>query len=305
MIATRRILLAFTAFALLPGALFSAESTTDQTRILILVGPSNHPPGTHEVAAGGSLMKHCLENTKNLPGIKVDLFHEWPQDDAILDAASTVVFIGDTFPLQDLPDTEANLAKLGSMMARGCGIVCIHYATGLKADDVAADGEHPLLHWLGGYFAAKCEHHQSVAKIYPEATIEPAAPQHPIWRGCQAFTLHDEPYINNYFGQDGNRMASHVTALATSMLPPEAPRKETVSWCVDRPDTGRGFGIVMPHFYRNWKNEDLRRYILNGIAWTAKRNIPKRGVQTSPPNLTAFEPLSIEPQARKPKQSAK
>lgn len=28
--------------------------------VLILVGPSTHPPGTHEVAAGGRLVAHCL-----------------------------------------------------------------------------------------------------------------------------------------------------------------------------------------------------------------------------------------------------
>ena len=42
-------------------------------RVLIVVGPSNHAPGSHEVAAGGRLMKHCLENMANLPGVKADV----------------------------------------------------------------------------------------------------------------------------------------------------------------------------------------------------------------------------------------
>lgn len=41
-------------------------------------------------------------------------------------------------------------------MNRGCGIVYIHYATGLGAGDVKDDGEH----------------HQPVARIF-EATINP------------------------------------------------------------------------------------------------------------------------------------
>src|ERR1041384_2418785 len=155
-------------FLLLPSSfaichpLFAAAPA----RILIVVGPTDHPPGSHEVAAGGRLMKHCLEHMANVPDVKVDLFNEWPRDNAILDAASTVVFIGDTFPPQRLPDSAATLATLGTMMARGCGIVCVHYATGLRAEDVAPDGEHPLLHWMGGYFATRCVHHQSIAKIY-------------------------------------------------------------------------------------------------------------------------------------------
>ena len=182
-------------------------------------------------------------------------------------------------------DSEATLRKLGVMMARGCGIVCVHYATGLRAEDVAPDGEHPLLHWMGGYFATSCKHHQSVARVFPEATITPAAKEHPVNRGWKEFTLNDEPYINNYFGKDGNKLATNVTALATAMLPPEAPKREVVSWCVERADGGRGFAIVMPHFYRNWRLEDLRRCILNGIVWTAKREVPEAGVQTTPPDL--------------------
>lgn len=275
--------------------------TAAETRVLIIVGPSNHPPGTHEVAAGGRLMKHCLENADNLSDVRVDLLHEWPTDEKVLDAASTAVFTGDTFPPNRLPNSKAILAKLSQMMERGCGIVCIHYATGLRAEDVAKDGEHPLLHWMGGYFATRCAHHQSIAKIYPAAEITPAAPKHPIWHGCNSFRLHDEPYINNYFGKDKNKAAANVTLLATSMLPPENPKPETVAWCVDRPDGGRGFGIVMPHFYRSWKIEDLRRFILNGIAWSAKLEVPAKGVNTTLPALVTFEPESVDPQPRKRK----
>ena len=273
-----------------------AETETD---ILIVVGPSNHPPGSHEVAAGGRLMQHCLNHATNPPGLKAQIVYEWPRDEALPDAADTVVFIGDTFPPGRFPGSDAILAKLGSMMNRGCGIVCVHYATGLRAEDVARDGEHPLLHWMGGYFATRCPHHQSIARIYPAAEIVPAAPQHPVSRGWNRFTLHDEPYINNYFGSDGNKLAANVTALATSMLPPEDPKRETVSWCVQRDDGGRGFGIVMPHFYRSWKINDLRTFILNGIVWTAKREVPENGVQAQLPDLSQFKPESVEPRPRR------
>lgn len=266
--------------------------------LLIIVGPSNHPPGSHEVAAGGRLLKNCLENAANVPGIKASVFYEWPKDETVLDAASTVVFIGDTFPPARFPDSDVIMEKLGTMMDRGCGIVCLHYATGLRAEDVADDGEHPLLGWMGGYFATGTKHHRSVARIFERATIAFAAPEHPVSRGCREFTLNDEPYINNYFGPDGNRMASNVTALAVSMLPPESPKREVVAWCAERKDGGRGFGIVMPHFFRNWQIDDLRRFILNGIVWTSKLEVPKIGVQTASPALATFKPASVEPKSR-------
>ena len=273
-------------------------------RVVIVVGPSTHPPGTHEVAAGARLIEHCLENMTNVPGVTADVLYQWPADPAVLDGVATVVFIGDIFPPMRMPDPPAILAQLDTMMQRGCGIVCIHYATGLRAEDVGENGEHPLLGWMGGYFATRCKHHQSVARIFDQATITPAAPDHPVSRGWSEFTFSDEPYIKNYFGPDGNKLADGVTALATSMLPPESPQSEIVAWGVQRADGGRGMGVVMPHYYRNWKLEDLRRLILNGIVWTAQLEVPATGVQTVSPDLAVFEPDGVDPlppRAKKPK----
>lgn len=280
------------AFLLLLVA--SIACATEPTRVLIIVGPSTHPPGSHEVQAGGRLMAHAVQNLANVLGLRADVSYEWPSDE-LREAASTVVFIGDTFPPNRMRNVERNLQELGEMMDRGCGIVCVHYATGLLGDYVEPDGDHPLLRWLGGYFANKTNpHHKGIARVYEQATIEPAASGHPISRGWKTFTLKDEPYINNYFGKNGNRMAPNVVALATSMLPPESPKSETVAWGVERADGGRGFGIVMPHFYKNWANDDLRRFILNGIVWTAQREIPPGGVESPQPDLESFDPESIE-----------
>lgn len=276
-----------------------------ESRVLIIVGPSTHPPGSHEVAAGGHLIQHCIENMSNLPGVTADVVEGWP-DKALRDAASTVVFSGDFFPPNRLPNKAQNLADLEVMMQRGCGIVCVHYANGVHGDDVTPEGDHPLLRWTGGYFANRtCKHHESFAKIFPAATITPADPQHVIVRGVKEFTLNDEPYYNNYFGR-GNRMAANVTPLATSLLPPDNPKPETVAWCIERPDGGRGFGIVMPHFYKNWRVEDLRRFILNGIVWSAKLEVPAKGIQTTLPDLATFAPAAVQFTPSSPKsQKAK
>ncbi|HEX4132426.1 MAG TPA: ThuA domain-containing protein [Pirellulales bacterium] len=278
----------------------AAEPATPTGPVLIVVGPSTHPPGTHEVAAGARLMKHCVEHAENLPGMRAEVSEGWPTDDRLLDDAATIVFTGDIFPPARLPNKDATMARLGRMMDRGCGIVCVHYATGLGANDVPEDGQHPLLDWMGGYFATHCKHHQSVAKVF-DATISPAEGDHPVLRGWKTFSLRDEPYYNNYFGSGG--MKPGVVALATSMLPPDAPKREVVAWSVTRSDGGRGMGIVMPHFFKSWRNDDLRRSIMNGIVWTAGREVPNEGVQTTLPDLTAFEPGSIEPQPRPAKRN--
>ena len=290
------------ASALLLATLLIPAYLQAQTRVLVIVGPSTHAPGTHEVAAGGRLLQWALENMSNVRGVKADVSYGWPKDAGVLEEARSIVFIGDTFPPQRMPDVDANVAKLTQLVNKGVGLACVHYATGLRAEDVQPDGSHPLLKWLGGYFATKTPHHQSVAKVFQGVSITPAAPKHPVSRGWRDFTLDDEPYYNNYFGPDGNRAASNVTVFATAMLPPEAPKREPVAWGAQRSDGGRGFAIVMPHFYKNWANEDLRRFILNGIVWTAKLDVPAGGVPTAAPDLAKFAPESVEfnPRVRQP-----
>jgi type 1 glutamine amidotransferase len=291
--------------AILTGAVVAAGLTTlparaaedPKRRILILVGPTSHPPGTHEVAAGGRLMKFALEKAENVKGLTAEVITDWPADAKTLADVKCVTFIGDMFPPAVMKDGERVMTDLTAMTAKGCGIVCVHYATGLEAKHVKEDGDHPLLYWTGGYFATRCNHHKSVAKVFQAATIEPGKGEHPVLRGWNKFTVHDEPYINNWFGKDGP--AKNVTVLATSMLPPEKPTAETVAWAADRKDGGRGVGVVMPHFYRNWKQDDMRTLILNGIVWAAGAEVPKEGVKVTLPDLAEFKPAAVEPVKKK------
>ena len=93
-----------------------------------------------------------------------------------------------------------------------------------------------------------------------------------------------------------------MKSLVYAMLPADNPKKETVAWGVERPDGGRGVGIVVPHYYRNWRIDDLRTLILNCIAWSAKREIPQEGVKSPLPDLAMFEPDSVEPRPRRKKE---
>ncbi|MEC9095701.1 MAG: ThuA domain-containing protein, partial [Planctomycetota bacterium] len=224
-----------------------------------------------------------------------EVVEAWPSQQQ-QDKADTVVFMGDKFTANPFPEAARNLADLHKMMTRGCGIVCIHYATGLKKEDVSPSGEHPLLGWMGGYFANPGSvHHVSYARIFDQAKITPGEKEHPVLRGWKEFVIRDEPYGNNYFGTNKNKPAPNVTILATSLQPPEAPKRETVAWCVQRADQGRGFGVVMPHFYKNWANDDLRTFVLNGIVWTTRAPVPEDGVRSLTPDLKSFEPKSVEP----------
>ena len=87
---TRRAALAGGAAVLASVAGTSAYAADAATRVLIVVGPSKHPPGTHEVEAGGRVLKHCLEATEKL---KAEIVTEWPAEgekaDVLLSQAIT------------------------------------------------------------------------------------------------------------------------------------------------------------------------------------------------------------------------
>jgi type 1 glutamine amidotransferase len=240
-----------------------------------------------------------VENAEGTPAVRAEVIDAWPADTAARPAPATIVFTGDIFPPERMEQPDRIKADLAKMMERGCGIVCIHYATGLRAEHVTAEGNHPLLGWAGGYFATGCPHHRSVARVCT-ATVVPCEGDHPVLRGWEEFTFHDEPYWNNYFGKEGP--AKNVTPLACAMLPADAPKGEIVAWAVQRRDGGRGVGIVLPHFFRNWKVDPLRTLVLNAIFWTAKLDLPAEGVRAALPELEQFEPQAVEPRRRKPRK---
>ena len=117
----------------------AAAEETPKTKIVFVAGPCDHPPGTHEAAAGARLVKHCVENAERLPPVAAEIFYLWPEDTSVLDDAATIVFIGDVFPPERFEQPDKVKADLAVLMDRGCGIVCIHYATGLRAQHVTED----------------------------------------------------------------------------------------------------------------------------------------------------------------------
>ncbi len=294
------LLAVVTAWSVLSQGAFAQDSPA--AKILIVVGPCQHPPGTHEAAAGARLIEHCLKNAENIGPVETELLEQWPDKEDVLKDAATIVFIGDIFPPERMDNSDKIKAQLAGAMDRGCGMVCLHYATGLRGEHVAQDGDHPLLRWIGGYFATGgCTHHRSVARVCPATLVpEEESKDHPVLRGWKSFAFDDEPYWNNYFGPNG--MAQNVRSLVYSMLPADNPKKETIAWAVQRADGGRGVGIVVPHYYRNWRIDDLRTLVLNSIAWSAKLDVPQEGVKSPLAELAVFKPDAVEPQPRRKKQ---
>ena len=89
-----------------------------------------------------------------------------------------------------------------------------------------------------------------------------------------------------------------MTILATRCCRPKSQEKP-VAWAVEsrrrRPRRRHRDAALLPQL----ATDDLRTLILNAIVWTAKRDVPKDGVQVNLPDLTTFKPASVEPVQRK------
>ena len=56
-------------------------------------------------------------------------------------------------------------------------------------------------------------------------------------------------------------------------------KDQTTAWVLEREGQsgGRSFGTTLGHFHENFEIEAFRRFIVNGILWTAHVEVPAAG----------------------------
>ena len=101
--------------------------------------------------------------------------------------------------------------------------------------------------------------------------------------GVKPWSFRDEVF-SRYFLFDNPKRTELMEGTPTNANN-GAPRP--VSWVYERPDGGRSFVWGGSDFHDNMHSvEDYRRYLLNGIIWTAKIDVPAEGVAApAPPEL--------------------
>ncbi len=279
---TRLLSLLLLAAACLPVPL-RAATPDGKKSIVMIAGKPSHGPGEHEHNAGIQLLAKCLrEGAGSAVEVKTHLSAEWPSAEELA-SADTIVIYSDGGGGHPAISGE-HLESLAPQMKRGCGFVCLHYAVEIPAEK----GGPEFKEWLGGYF-------ESNWSVNPHWQADfTALPKHPISNGVKPFSTNDEWYFHMRFKDS---MAG-ITPILTA-VPPEstmsrkdgphegnptvreevaAKKPQHVSWAVERPDGGRGFGFSGGHFHKGWGNEDQRKLVLNAILWTAKGEVPASGV---------------------------
>ena len=274
----------FVAISLACLFIAGISSAADSKKIMFIAGSPSHGPGEHEHRAGCLLLKGCLDKVQGVTSIVYS--NGWPDNpsEAFAEAATVVVYSdgGTGHPLLQ----GEHLKTIGELMNKGVGLVCIHYAV----EPTKEKGEQEFLEWIGGAFEPNWSVNPTWNADYKQL------PSHPITRGIQPFTIHDEWYFHIRFRENRKGVTPILTAIApeSTMNRKDGPHEgnpavresvkngepQHMAWAIERADGGRGFGWTGAHFHKNWGNDNFRKLVLNAILWTAKVEVPAEGVQS-------------------------
>jgi type 1 glutamine amidotransferase len=271
----------FTSLLCLATAAWALNATAADKKIVLLAGGASHGSGDHEHLAGCLLFKQCLDQ---VPGVTSAVYSNgWPSEVSAFEGADAVVIYSDGDAGH--PFLRGNrLQVIDALAQKGVGIGCIHFAVEVPKEKAGTE----FLSWIGGYF----ETYHSVNPFW-EADFK-TLPEHPVTRGVKPFKQRDEWYYHMRFQPEMKGVSPILSAV-----PPESTRgkpgantpragnpdiqkhagePEHVMWVYDRPEGGRGFGFTGGHSHQFWGNENFRKVVLNAILWSAKTEVPEKGV---------------------------
>jgi type 1 glutamine amidotransferase len=248
-----KTLLVTLALCLLPCA--AAWGADEKTKILLIGKDRDHPPATHEYMADCELLARCLRQT---PGVEALVSNGWPTDPAVLKDVKAIVL--HTQKGGNVLFAGPQRREVEELLKNGVGLTAIHWSTGADAGEV---GEN-WLRTLGGWF------NPDFSKLAVQtAKLHQVDPHQAVCRGWKDFDLRDEYYIQL-------RFEPAVKPVLSVRL---NDKDHTVAWAYERPDSkgGRSFGFVCGHFHANFAEKPFRQALVNGILWTAHREVPEAG----------------------------
>jgi hypothetical protein len=110
------------------------------------------------------------------------------------------------------------------------------------------------------------------------------AKKHPVLRGVKPWTYRDEIFCRFFLPENDARRTDLLLASPKEDKAKIGP--QVASFAYQRDDGGRGFVFGGLDFRDNLAQDNYRRFLLNGIAWAAGIEIPKRGVDSPTPDVS-------------------
>jgi hypothetical protein len=242
------------------------------TKIVLLAGGPSSKPMAHEYFAGCALLMGWL---KQQPGVWPVMARDWPKQEAILEGAKCVVYFGDGGGKQPFIE-PARWARLARLLDSGAGLVLLHQAMDFPQ---GPDGDK-VQNWLGGVFRSDigCRGHWDM-ELKPVGT-------HPVLRGVKPFAAPGDGWLYNLHFAKSKGFAPLIVgqvpekSRTSADAKQHAGRDEIIGWAHQRADGGRGFGFTGADLHKSWGYESQRKFVVNGILWSAGLEVPAEGANT-------------------------
>ena len=274
-----------------------ADINGDGKTILCFVGhKTSHGFMKHEYMAGCRLIEAWLKEAYPEANIEGRYAVPWPEDEETFyqDADAVIFFCsggGGHVVNKHVPEFD-------KVMRTGAGLSCLHYGVEVPIGPSAKG----MLAWMGGYFEKNWS-------VNPHWVAEfTTFNDHEAARGIKPFKMDDEWYFHTRFVGDMKGVTPILSAVAPdeTMKRPDGPHSgnptvrkavaagdpQHVAWTYQRGENynhGRGFGFTGLHYHWNWEDDNFRKAVLNGVAWTAKLAIPEGGIETPTPTREFLE----------------
>ena len=279
------------------GAALSAPASAQTKEIAIIAGPQDHSaPGSHEYIKVSKILAYCLENATNVKGVKARLFLDRaPKDLNELKGVSLVVLNSSSdrapkeqhalFPQHNIAEanggrydreTSAYLKQFDGLIKSGVGFAAFHY--GLWVETHSARSNY--LDWLGGVWVQSASRNP-----FGLWKIELKNAGHPVLRGVKPWEFKEELFYRPYLTDEDNRtdllIAHPVDIMKATWWGAKPTGPGVAGWAYQRDDGGRGFAYGGLHSTATLLDENVRKFVLNGLVWAAGMEVPAGGVEST------------------------
>ena len=252
-------------------ALEEQPKDAKQAKIVFIAGSNFYEPGEHEYIGGCAVLMDLVKQT---PGIFPVLALDWPKSpDTFKDAKAVVLFLdgGDKHPALK----GQRLVQIQKLAEDGVGIVMLHQGV-----DISKDFGDRMRDWMGAAFE------QGTSRRAHWVTEFKEFPKHPITRGVAPFKTDDGYLYKLRFVPELKGVTPLLRTVSPKAKKAKLDNAAIVSWAFEREGGGRSFAFTGGHLHASFAEEGYRRFLTNGILWSANVEISAAG---APVALTGAE----------------
>ncbi len=235
-------------------------------KIVLIAGSNFFKAGEHEYVGGCAVLMDLLRQN---PGVAPVLAIDWPKKAETLAGAKAVVFFFDGGDKHGALK-EDRAAQVQKLAEAGVGIVQFHQTVdypkdfGDRARGLAGaaweKGVGERAHWVAEF-----------AEF----------PKHPIFNGVKPFAIDDGWLLKLKFADGMKGVTPLLRTWSPKAKAPPQENQDVIAWAFDRPAGGRSFSFTGGHLHESLAKEGYRRFLVNGILWSAGQEIPAGGAKVA------------------------